>query len=199
MQQTVFFEPHYHFGVIMHIFRISNRALRSKYVKTVDAMGRHPVTVMRSAVSETTDLAVKSAVVPGGADVPEKELPLYLSVRARINERIGSQETPNGSVIKEGPLAFVFGISRAPVRRALKILEEARVISAAKGQGFIVGNTIPGAVLSPGDLRTIFRDRPELTVVRKPAWENASGLMSRTASRLEPFRSMKRWHMTISR
>lgn len=122
--------------------------------------------------SEETVLIVKSAVVPNEAVASRKEPLLYLSVHARLHEKISKQAIPEGTVIKEGPLASVFGISRAPVRRALKMLEEARIIKPAKGQGFIVGNRTAGDILSLQALRAIFLDHSEPEVARTPAWES---------------------------
>ncbi len=115
---------------------------------------------------------VKSAVVPNEAAIPKKEPPLYLSIHERLNETIIKRSIPEGSIIKEGPLASVFGVSRAPVRRALQMLSEARIIKPAKGQGFVVGKATDGEILSFQDLQSIFLDSEELEVARTPAWEN---------------------------
>ncbi|MFK5979870.1 MAG: GntR family transcriptional regulator [Rhizobiaceae bacterium] len=122
--------------------------------------------------SENTLPAVKSALVPSRATVPKRELPLYLSVHARLNEKINSQALPKGAVIKERLLASVFGISRGPVRRALKMLEDTLTIKPASGQGFIVGDETAGDILSHQDLHAIFLDRTEPEVSRTPAWES---------------------------
>lgn len=122
--------------------------------------------------SEESVLTMKSAVVPNVSAVPKKEPPLYLSVHARLNETISKQAIRAGTIIKEGQLASIFGVSRAPVRRALKMLEETRVIKRAKGQGFVVGQAADGEVIPFQDLQSIFLDRSELEVARTPAWEN---------------------------
>lgn len=115
-------------------------------------------------------LAVKSAVVPHKAATPMNELPLYLTVHARLIEKINSHSVPHGAIIKEGPLASVFGVSRGPVRRALGMLEEDGVIKPATGQGFIIGDKPAGSILATQELRAIFLDKSDLEVARTPAW-----------------------------
>lgn len=126
----------------------------------------------RNVASGDIELTVKSAVVPNVSAIPPKEPPLYLSIYARLEERISNQEIPEGAIIKEGLLSAVFGVSRAPVRRALQMLEEATVIKPAKGQGFVVGRESNGAVLSSQDLRSIFDEKTKSEIVRAAAWEN---------------------------
>ena len=125
----------------------------------------------KTAESESTMLAVKSTVVPNDSEIPKKAPPLYLSVHTRLREKIIQKDIRDGAVIKEGPLASVFGISRAPVRRALQMLEQEEILKPANGQGFIVGNRSAGAVLSSKDLRLVFLNPSEEGVGRTAAWE----------------------------
>lgn len=124
------------------------------------------------SASEDIRSTVKSAVVPNLSAIPEKKPPLYLSIRSRLEEKVKNQMLPKGTIIKEGPLAAVFGVSRAPVRRALKMLEKAGVIKPARGQGFIVGDESPGEILSSQDLQSIFQVQASSEIARSAAWEN---------------------------
>ena len=121
--------------------------------------------------SEPATSTVRSTVVPNEGAVPQKAPPLYLSIHTRLSEKIAQRAIPQGTVIKEGPLASIFGVSRAPVRRALHMLEQENRLKPAKGQGFIVGNEAEGAVMSPEDLQSVFLDRSEPEVGRTAAWE----------------------------
>jgi len=130
---------------------------------------------------------VASAVVSNASVIPKKAPPLYQSVHTCLEEKIFDRGIPEGSVIKEGPLATVFGISRAPVRRALKMLEKAGVIKPAKGQGFVVGNIAAGVILSPQELQAILQDHLNSEVVRSAAWENIYESVRLDVSNCLPF------------
>ena len=96
--------------------------------------------------------------------------PLYITVQSRLLDCIANGSLPEGAVIKEGPLASVFGVSRAPVRRALHLLEQERVLTPAKGQGFVVGAGAETGVLDVPTLKKIFDDQTE--VARTSTWES---------------------------
>lgn len=113
---------------------------------------------------------VGSTVLPEENGRPEKQVPLYLSIQSRINDRVAEGALPNGSVIKEGPLAAVFNVSRAPVRRALQLLEAEKIVRPAKGQGFVVGAAPEAGALSASQLESIFHDEAE--VGRAATWES---------------------------
>lgn len=51
-----------------------------------------------------------------------------------------------GTLLLEGPLAELFGVSRSPVRQALNTLHQAGLICTFDGRGYLVG-TQPGEVL----------------------------------------------------
>ena len=122
--------------------------------------------------SEEIRSTVKSAVVLNPLAIPEKEPPLYLSIHSRLEEKVKNQMIPKGAIIKEGPLAAVFGVSRAPVRRALQMLEDAAIIKPARGQGFVVGEETSGMILSSQDLQSIFQVQANSEIARSAAWEN---------------------------
>lgn len=64
----------------------------------------------------------------------------YESIYTIIKEAIVSGSLQNGIVLLEGPLASLFGTSRVPVRRALGILCDEKLISRFDGRGFVVGD-----------------------------------------------------------
>ncbi|APO83208.1 GntR family transcriptional regulator [Pseudomonas putida] len=63
-----------------------------------------------------------------------------------IAESIRSGQLKVGTLLLEGPLAELFGVSRSPVRQALLSLQQARLICTFEGRGYLVG-PLPGAVL----------------------------------------------------
>lgn len=127
------------------------------------------------------------AIVPNAAGVPKKAPPLYLSIRSCIGERIANGALAEGAVIKEGRLAAVFGVSRAPVRRALQMLEQEDFIRSANGQGFVIGRCAEGANMTVQDLRALFLDQSEPEVVREAAWESIFDSILLDVSNCLPF------------
>jgi len=63
----------------------------------------------------------------------------YQEIAARLGEAIASARIAAGTVLLEGPLAGQFGCSRAPVRQALKLLEQNGIVSRFDGRGYVVG------------------------------------------------------------
>ncbi len=122
--------------------------------------------------STQVDSALELVVAPSASAIPRKEPPLYLSIHERILKKIQSKEIPVGTQIKEGPLATVFGVSRAPVRRALQMLADAALIKPAIGQGYIVGDGTSGTSLSSQNLQAIFRDKGKSEMGRAATWES---------------------------
>jgi len=64
---------------------------------------------------------------------------LYQTVFDLLLEKIQNGCFPQGLRLKEGQLANILGLSRAPVRRALEILHEKDLVREAEGQGYLVG------------------------------------------------------------
>ena len=124
---------------------------------------------MDEGVSGGTSV-VGSTAVPEMGGQPERQLPLYLSILSRLRDHIAKGSLPAGAVIKEGPLATVFGVSRAPLRRALQMLEQDHILRRAKGQGFVVGTGAETGVIGASTLKSIFED--EVEVGRAATWES---------------------------
>jgi len=117
-------------------------------------------------------LTVRSIVVPKEPGVPKKSPPLYLSIHAQISEKIARGALRKGDVIKEGPLASIFGVSRAPVRRALHMLSDEDLLQPANGQGFVVGRGDEEGTLTQTQLEEVFQNGSEAKVGREATWES---------------------------
>lgn len=66
--------------------------------------------------------------------------PRYEIVRATLAKRIRAGVLPRGLVLIEGPIADLFGFSRAPVRQALAALHRDGLIRRFRGRGYLVGD-----------------------------------------------------------
>src|SRR5262245_36663152 len=66
--------------------------------------------------------------------------PLYLRFQRILGGCIRSGRLEPGTVLLEGPLAEMFGSSRAPVRQALAALRRERLVSRFDGRGHVVGS-----------------------------------------------------------
>jgi DNA-binding GntR family transcriptional regulator len=73
------------------------------------------------------------------AEEAGQEEPLYEIIRATLAKRIRAGVIPNGLVLIEGPLAELFGTSRAPVRKALECLHREGLAHRFRGRGYLAG------------------------------------------------------------
>ena len=80
-------------------------------------------------------------------------------IAAEIGERILNEEIAPGSRIGEERIAREFGVSRGPIRDALRMLEQAGLVSIASRKGTIA------APLTEQDMREIFVLRGILTEI----------------------------------
>ena len=74
--------------------------------------------------------------------------PLYLTVRDLLASKIATGEIAPGTVLREAAVARQLGVSRAPVRRALALLGEAKALRRHEGGGHVVGHAAPVALSS---------------------------------------------------
>lgn len=65
--------------------------------------------------------------------------PLFLSAAESIRKNIDTGALAPGTVLLEGPLADLLEVSRAPIKRALALLEQQGVVSRFDGRGYLVG------------------------------------------------------------
>jgi DNA-binding GntR family transcriptional regulator len=82
---------------------------------------------------------------PGLAPIPRRSL--HDDVAERLREAIGEGRLPPGSVVPEVALAAEFGVSRTPIREALKVLAAEGLVEMMPKRGAVV------ARLSPRDVR----------------------------------------------
>lgn len=75
----------------------------------------------------------------------------YQRIHDELKAAIQSRHAKPGLVLVEGPLADIFGTSRAPVRRAFEMLHSAGFIQKFQGRGYVVA--APGAKTAPLPLR----------------------------------------------
>jgi DNA-binding GntR family transcriptional regulator len=102
---------------------------------------------------------------------------LYEEVAERLRTRIYAHELPPGSWIDEQALADTFGISRTPMREALKVLAGEGLVRLEPRRGCYV------AQLSEQDLDEIF---PVMALLEgRVAWEAASRMKDADLVRLE--------------
>jgi len=69
--------------------------------------------------------------------------PAYASIADTLREGIARGSVAPGTVLLEGPLAEIFGSSRAPVKQALAMLEDEGLLRRFVGRGLIVGTAEP--------------------------------------------------------
>lgn len=73
---------------------------------------------------------------------PEKR-PAYATIASSIRDGIAQGSLAPGTVLLEGPLAELFGSSRAPVKQALAMLHEEGRLERFSGRGLIVAGAEP--------------------------------------------------------
>jgi DNA-binding GntR family transcriptional regulator len=86
-------------------------------------------------------VAAPSTALPGGAAPASPTLsqrPLYLEVADRLRQQIFARELEPGSWIDEMKLSQAFGISRTPLREALKVLAVEGLVTMKPRRGAYV-------------------------------------------------------------
>lgn len=78
------------------------------------------------------------------------------SLAADIQTRVLSGELPSGTRLRQEALAAEFGVSRTPVREALRKLQESGLVELAPNRGAIV------RMLTPHEIRDAYEVRAEL-------------------------------------
>ncbi|WP_210254102.1 GntR family transcriptional regulator [Paracoccus sp. AK26] len=115
---------------------------------------------------------------------------LYTSVRDLLAAKIRQDELPEGALLKEAPISSQLGISRAPVRRALALLAEDGLVTAAAGQGYVVGRSGIPLRLSSRRLHEILaRETGDLN--RTASWERIFSEVADVVTSCMPFGSFR--------
>ena len=86
---------------------------------------------------------------------PLPNAPLFQIAADTIRLNIEAGRLPPGIVLLESALAEMLHSSRAPIKRALLLLEQESLISRFNGRGYVVGPGGPDVELQRTDLRTL--------------------------------------------
>ncbi len=113
--------------------------------------------------------------------LPHHSARLYEIVRDVLRQNINQHNLQPGLVLLEGPIADIFEISRAPVQRALQMLEAEGLIHRFNGRGYLVG---PRHIAAPirDDIREVGLELPDavqLALQSRSAWERIYGEIER--------------------
>src|SRR6185312_6956568 len=83
---------------------------------------------------------------PTGTDEGEQPQarPYYRLVRDDLARNIVSGKLRPGTVLLEGPIATLLGVSRGPVQRALELLAQEGQVHRFNGRGYLVGAASSG-------------------------------------------------------
>src|SRR5258708_786634 len=110
----------------------------------------HP---MRAPATTLTE----DEVLPGPTAMQKRDrltdTKLYQRVESVLRETILGGRLPEGVVLLEKPIAGILQTSRAPVQRALRMLETAGLIHRFDGRGYLVGPAAGGSKPLRRDLR----------------------------------------------
>lgn len=108
----------------------------------------------------------------GSRRLERKSIPEDLA--AALRERILSGELPGGSLLRQERLAEDYGVSRIPVREALRLLEGEGLVALQVHRGAIVTAHSPEQIEELFDLRAMLeRDLVERAVARATAQDVA--------------------------
>ena len=112
---------------------------------------------------------------------------IYVTIQDLLAHRIASGELPPGTLIKESQISYHLGTSRAPVRRALSLLQERGLIRPATGQGHVVaGGGEKQVPISPRGLQRILNRAPA-EIDRSAAWERILAQVVNEVTACMPF------------
>jgi len=107
---------------------------------------------------------------------------LYAIVHDVLRQHIRAQTLPTGLVLLEGPIAEVFEISRAPVQRALRMLESEGLIHRFNGRGYLVGSARQAPAPIRSDIREVGLHLPidvQAALQSRSSWERIYGEVER--------------------
>lgn len=104
-----------------------------------------------------------------------------------LKSKILSEELPCGLRLKEGQVANIFGISRAPVRQAFELLLDQGLVREASGQGFLTGRTGEPLNKNIHDISIILKPEKAEDVERKIAWEKIYQTVKQEVTECLPF------------
>jgi DNA-binding GntR family transcriptional regulator len=116
--------------------------------------------------------------------------PIYRKIQGILEQKIAGSEIEPGTVILEGPIAEFFGVSRAPVKKALSHLIVQGLVKRFEGRGYLV----TGGSLTPVERRRTFdpalldSGAPGPAEIKTPAaWERIYDEVERELASHSPF------------
>ncbi len=125
--------------------------------------------------------------MPATERTPER---LYELVYRVLRDHVEASKLPDGLVLLEGPIADLFGTSRAPVQKALKILNDEGIIRRFEGRGYVIakrnGRTIPDRT----DIRQTGLTLPEnidQAIRSRSSWQRIYGRVEREVASAAAF------------
>ncbi len=89
--------------------------------------------------------------------------PLFLAAAETIRLNIASGKLAPGTVLLESALADLMAMSRAPVKKALALLEQDGMVGRFEGRGYVVGKGGAGVPLKRLDVRDLDLDLTPVT------------------------------------
>jgi DNA-binding GntR family transcriptional regulator len=84
---------------------------------------------------------------------------LCIAIADKLRERILAHQMPPGSDVNDGALAQEFGVSRTPVREAMKLLCHEGLLTAQVRRGMTVTQLNPDQVAEAQQLCTLLEQR----------------------------------------
>lgn len=114
---------------------------------------------------------VRPPTYSAGDPTNGKLKPRYEVIRDTLREALSERRIASGIVLLEGPIANIFGTSRAPVRRALDLLHAEGLISRFEGRGYIAArpSETVAPVRVPLSRLTLGLDRGDAAMDKRPA------------------------------
>lgn len=115
---------------------------------------------------------------------------LYELVFRVLCDHVEAGKLPEGLVLLEGPIADFFGTSRAPIQKALRILNDKGVIRRFEGRGYVIpsrnGRTVPVRT----DIRQTGLTLPEdigKAIRSRSSWQRIYGQIEREVATAAAF------------
>lgn len=106
----------------------------------------------------------------------------YAIVEEVLRRNIAAGRLPRGLVLLEGPIADLLQTSRAPVQRALQLLEADGLVHRFEGRGFLVGPPGSGARPLRVDVKALGLDVPreaDAALQSRGSWERIYDIVER--------------------
>jgi len=124
---------------------------------------------------------------------------LYEIIEKVLRDYIVNSKLPAGLVLLEGPIAQLFETSRAPVQKALRLLNKEGLIQRFEGRGYVIPTNDPDSTPLRMDIRKAGLEIPlEVGLALRPqsSWQRIYGQAQRDLARAAAF---GRYHINEAR